>query len=114
MSDRMLLAEAIWQRPKYAIDWKSDFDPFTDANDCNAIIKHLNGLDYTPVITHHRNKTASIVLLHIDRECLEWMGDNWMHGVCELAATVLKRQDTQSGYKHTQSGDVAPDDPGHD
>ena len=31
-------------------DWSTKealpFEPLTDANDCNAVIKHLNGLDY--------------------------------------------------------------------
>lgn len=65
-------------------------DPFVNANDAYALIKHLNGLDYTTVITHHTNKTASAVLLHPNNDRIEWMGSNWMHGVCDLALRVWK------------------------
>ena len=41
MNDRIKLAEAMFQRPKYAIDWMADFDPFTDANDDYAVLEWM-------------------------------------------------------------------------
>ena len=63
-------------------------DPFTDANDCNALIKHLNGLGYVVKVEHYLNGAADVGFQSHEKETW-WSGDNWMHGVCELALKVI-------------------------
>lgn len=104
MNDRIKLAEAMgWKLRNIAKDdrfpmlkWiRSDgqvvttFDPFTDANDCNALIKHLNGLGYDIVIGINASGRHDVDL-HYDATWVSHkQGDNWMHGVCELALKVI-------------------------
>ena len=69
-------------------DW-DDFNPFKDANDCNALIKHLNELGWQVQIRHRSDKTQTVAVSKgIGYEMYE--GDNWMHGVCELALKVIE------------------------
>ena len=66
-------------------------DPFTDERHCHALIKHLNGEGYSFDITISIESIGSfIVLRHIAAGTVShWQGDNWMHGVCELALKVI-------------------------
>ena len=41
MNNSLKLAEAMYTRPRYAIDWMEDFDPFTDANDDYAVLEWM-------------------------------------------------------------------------
>jgi hypothetical protein len=41
MSDIDRLIKAMYSRPKYAIDWMNDFDPFTDANDDYEVLEWM-------------------------------------------------------------------------
>ena len=119
--DRITLAEAMgwtpldlnltgwWMPPGATIDdhpfiierrWVDDLpDPFTSADDCEALIKHLNGLGLELCIVHgigyarvllsggkERDKTFKPLKIgEQGDEC-----DNWKQGVCELALKVLK------------------------
>ena len=71
-------------------------DPKNDANDCNALIKHLNELGATVKVEHTRSGMKDYVRVYYNHmkgiEC-----DNWMHGVCELALKVI---DAHSGQPH--------------
>ncbi len=117
MNDRIKLAEAMgWYRitdpDEFVKQWKipathfSDgawvspdhrnltaelpFDPENDANDCNALIKHLNGLEWHVEIIHYASDHAEVSIeQHPDGLPVDWEGDNWMHGVCELALKVI-------------------------
>ena len=72
----------------YALDnWMEEFDPFTDANDCETLIKHLNGLGH-PVKLDFRLDKHVVRIIYFGQALL-WTGDNWMHGVCELALKVI-------------------------
>ena len=69
------------------------FDPYTNANDCNALIKHLNGLGYdVQILRNHREADVVRTIRTKDWDCEEWEGDNWMHGVCELALKVIDKE----------------------
>lgn len=72
------------------IRYKAPPDPFTDANACNALIKHLNGMGIVVNIEHHTNGVADVAFRSSDNS--EWWDecDNWMHGVCELALKVIE------------------------
>lgn len=116
MNDRIKLAEAMgwklieladgtkyWQAPNEKIEGagqKNPPDPFTDANDCEALIRHLNGQKYDVEIWHSGNgpehggrcnvscrvKVSPTVGPYM-REGLAC--DDWKQGVCELALKVL-------------------------
>lgn len=65
-------------------------DPFTDANDCDALIKHLNGQGYDVQCIHgHREPAVVRTIRTSDWDCEEWSGDDWKQGVCELALKVI-------------------------
>ncbi len=70
--------------------------PDSDANDCNALIKHLNGLNYDVRIWHSGNSEhqcnvrCRVRLWHCSTyEKHEYAGDNWMQGICELALKAI-------------------------
>ena len=69
------------------------FDPFTDANDCNALIRFLQSKEYEPTIAFRIG--YDVVTMHDRPKILSWQGDNWMHGVCELALKVSDRTEQE-------------------
>ena len=82
----------------FCFEWQLP-DPFTDANACNALIKHLNGLGYGIDIYLRPWMTDHVAAVTVNGPCdhhdkswddLRWQGDNWMHGVCELALKVIE------------------------
>lgn len=84
-----------WQRPNEQLKgaYQSDIpDPFTDANDCNALIKHLNEEGWNLEVVFGRNGKHYVILQQFPTagKSLKWQGDNWMHGVCELALKALE------------------------
>lgn len=96
--DRIRLAEVIFPRPKkvpgrltppYLFD---DFDPFTDANDCETLTQYLNGVGWDVIVTHYANGAVT-VNLHDPLGGLpspeHYYGDDYKQGVCELALKVL-------------------------
>jgi len=67
------------------------FNPYEDANDCNALIKHLNGLGIS-VELHLDNNGYVVVFGYKNPDpFFNYEGDNWMHGVCELALKVIEQ-----------------------
>ncbi len=75
------------------IRYKAPPDPFTDANDCNALIKHLNEQGAWRVninIESHGDYVKIWRYKSPDTQEIYWEGDNWMHGVAALALKVLK------------------------
>lgn len=119
MNDRIKLAESIgwkwhpaagrpnddmgrWEFKGMFLDWSTKanlpFDPFTDANDCNALIIHLLKLGYFIEIKLNPDDVAakaSWMRAEIEASdpnangCFNWTGDDWKQGVCELALKVL-------------------------
>ncbi len=72
------------------------FHPFTDANDCNALIKHL-GAKWSVQVNFSSERHPAYVELYGPRDMTNrpshrWHGDNWMHGVCELAFKVIENE----------------------
>lgn len=65
------------------------FNPFTDANDCEALIRHLNEAGYF-LYVGWKSDAALAQLLRSDGEFVgEYAGNDWKQGVCELALKVL-------------------------
>ena len=87
---RIKLAEAMgWEFPHGPT--KHCPDPFTDANDCEALIKHLNGLGWNIEVVFGRRGKYYVTFQQfpvagkgLNREC-----DDWKQGVCELALKVM-------------------------
>lgn len=74
--------------------WKSAQrlpDPFTDANDCEALIKHLNSKLWTVSVFFGLagNFEVSVVSGNRGEYCHEIQCDDWKQGVCELALKFL-------------------------
>lgn len=115
MNDRIKLAEAQgWKRDEKWNAWILQVnakqreivrdanllpDPFTDANACNVLIKHLNSLGYSFRIEYWSDLIGSkdnFYAVEIEASnpsgngYFQWRGDNWMHGVCELALKVIE------------------------
>ena len=120
MNDRIKLAEAMgwipaahpqdrkyqcWIDPNHNGRKVSDQqlpDPFTDANDCHALIKHLNGQHISVSVTQWASY-GTLPSVNVAGKCgvrfdhnigthQEWTGDNYMQGVCELALEVLDNE----------------------
>lgn len=96
MKDRIKLADAMkipyWRSEVYG-DAIGVPDPFTDANDCDALIRHLNGLGQWVIINHHNTKRGGSNIKMgkgISDPAYDWDGDDWKTGVCELALKVLE------------------------
>lgn len=70
------------------------FNPLENANDCNALIKHLTGLGYLVTIEHGERIH---VCVRNDNIVYDWRQKSdrydWMHGVCEIALKVLNESD---------------------
>ncbi len=102
--DRIRLAEAMgwenphkwrWQKPD-ADDYRNEPpDPFTDANDCEALIQWLNEQGYGLTIEPWANGHSVAIYsntqtMNEDTEFVaSWAGDDWKQGVCELALKVI-------------------------
>jgi len=73
-------------------------DPFTDANDCEAVILWLNSKGYQVVINH---LNASHNGVTVSNQCNKGeffesaYEDDWKQGVCELALKVLEQANEQ-------------------
>ena len=70
-------------------------DPFTDANDCDAVIAKLNER-FDIGIRFHREHGHSIEIYGVGgqgNKPLHWSGDDYKTGVCELALKVLGKSD---------------------
>ncbi len=74
-------------------------DPENDANDCNALITHLNGQGWQVEVHWQFTDDESLApgaYIHIwnryseIHERTDVDRDNWMHGVCELALKVIE------------------------
>lgn len=110
MNDRIKLAEAMgWTLSKEAPTgwigeypeewWKSPsgnwnsslpFDPYTDANDCHALITHLNESGWIVNVDWSSEHSVKVWRFrNPDTKEFTWQGDNWMHGICELALKVI-------------------------
>ncbi len=89
------ILDGYWWEPKTQKRvWYQDLPgPLTDANDCHAVIKHLNGLGWHVEIIHYAPDHAEVSIeQHPDGLPVDWEGDNWMHGVCELALEVIENE----------------------
>ena len=95
-----LLAKAMgWTETKYQ-RWLSpdrkmrcDFppDPFTDANDCEALIRWLNEKGVS-VELHLDNNGYVVVFGYMNPDpFFSYEGDDWKQGVCELALKEIER-----------------------
>ena len=85
-----------WEFKGMFRDWSTKeelpFNPLTDANDCEALIKHLNAEGYSIDIKISTGSIGSFITLrHIAAGTVgKWQGDDWKQGVCELALRVLE------------------------
>lgn len=96
MDDRIALAEWLGD----AVDWddkgpfrwkngkRGDFNPFEDANDCEAVIRKVVDQDYTVAIQLGPNG-QSVDAISVEHD-FSWVGDDWKTGVCELALKVIR------------------------
>ncbi len=64
-------------------------DPFTDANDCNALIKHLTEQGGAVSIQVRKEWTQVYISPPNQTDWLQWQGDDWMQGACELALKII-------------------------
>ena len=69
-------------------------DPLNDANDCEAVIKHLNGLGHHVMIDLNTDGTVLVSVYDagepFDFPNPDWTGDDYKRGVCELALKVIE------------------------
>lgn len=64
------------------------FDPWTNATDCESVIRKLNDLSYWLEI--YRNPIGCVIRMgKHDMVATTWRGDDYKQGVCELALKVL-------------------------
>ncbi|KKN66729.1 hypothetical protein LCGC14_0468400 [marine sediment metagenome] len=91
---RILLAEAmggpIWEayiNPGKHPENVNLPDPFTDANDCEALIRWLNERGHHLEIRFYANGDSDVTIGLPKRI---WVGANWKQGVCELALTASR------------------------
>jgi len=63
-------------------------DPFTDANDCEALIRWLNEQGYQVQVIFGFGVSDQVWIGHNKIQIGEVISD-WMHGVCELALKVI-------------------------
>ena len=106
MDDRIKLAEAMgwkpipddpgwWLCPENGVGYEADElpDPFTDANDTEALIDHVS--EHYSVIVHFKSdRHPAYVDFYRSNDTLnhpthKWYGDDWKKGVCELVLKVL-------------------------
>ena len=85
------LGERTWRLP----------DPFTDANDCEALIRFLGARGMGIDIYMRPWMDAESVVVYMQGEPVDWKerrwtGDDWKQGVCELALAVLKDEEGQA------------------
>ena len=66
-----------------------NFDPFTDANDCEALIVFLNEQGWEIEIDFNIG-AQGVVMWREDKSLDCYAGNNWKQGVCELALKVIK------------------------
>lgn len=64
-------------------------DPYTNAKDCEALIKHLNGKGYDVILGINSNNRHDVDLHKETKWLCHWQGDDWKQGVCDLALKVL-------------------------
>lgn len=101
MNDRIRLAEAMgvpeWEAYCHPAKNPGNVtlpDPFTDANDCEAVIRFMAekyGVVFTvwyPCADAQTAVDCSRDGYVLDR--LKWQGKDWKQGVCELALKVIK------------------------
>ncbi len=66
-------------------------DPFTDANDCEAVIEYLNKMNIFVNVVH--GAFFDSVTLVEDAEIISTTeGSDWKQGVCELALKVIDHE----------------------
>lgn len=89
MDDRIKIAEWMGRNPGfYAPNYDIPiFNPFTDANDCEAVIRKLNELGH-PVTVRHGPQFRMVQIV-IFGKLKKWVGDDWKEGVCKLALKVI-------------------------
>ena len=77
-------------------------DPFTDANDCEALIIHLGSLGLGVDIYRRPWMKSESVIVYFQGEPVgwkeqRWQGNDWKQGVCELALKILPVEDSDAG-----------------
>ena len=63
-------------------------DPKHDANDCEALIRWLNGKGWIVRISIGPD-AADVWIETLANECHDWSGYDWKQGVCELTLKVI-------------------------
>jgi len=103
-NDRIKLAEAMCPDKKWCVGYPLGFidsdnekhhlapDPFTDANDCEALIRFLNEQSFTVDMSIGIENADWVEIWPLadgKPGTQYWDGDDWKQGVCELALKVL-------------------------
>ena len=116
--DRIRLAHAINDSP---LEGGRDrvnqvtFDPEHDANDCDALIRHLNSIGWTVTIQFHVQFGFWVELANwhdADKKYLRNVTD-WKQGVFELALKVIRQQRMDElGITEQDIAETMPPEPG--
>jgi len=89
---------ATWLPPGKSEDedfWCQKFvpNPHLDANDCNTLITFLKSNGWTTNVNHSCEDAVKVWRFkNPDTKEYIWQGDNWLHGVCELAVKIRERE----------------------
>ena len=89
-----------WLSPDGGWSVTLDFDPYEDANDCEALIERLRycGHEVEFRFKEHSRDFAGVVFIHIwnlDTEMHERGDyDNWKQGIAELTLRIIDENDS--------------------
>ena len=65
-------------------------NPFKYAGACEVLIRWLNEQGYVVTIIHYANDHSEVSIeKHPEGLPIEWEGDDWKQGVCELSLKVI-------------------------
>jgi len=78
----------VWESPSGRQAANSLPNPREDANDCEALIEFLNERKYDVEVTHGTKGTDYVFVGRFMKKGHKWKGDDWKHGVCDLADKV--------------------------
>ena len=70
------------------------WNPYTDANDTDALVRWLNerGCDVQVMHLAPHKQRPMRALVQFSKNMSRWTGDDWKTGVCELALKVLDNE----------------------
>lgn len=84
-----------WLSPDHKTIVDNSPDPHNNANDCDALIRRLNEYGWIVRISIGQD-AADVWIETLANECHDWSGDDWKHGVCDLAEKVIDDERPES------------------